>query len=764
MKIKTLLFTLCMAGAMTANAATYYVSPEGTGTKDGSSSDNAFGVSEFTTQADANENGDIYYFAGGTYYISSTIVFKVGTGAYLYGNTEGDRTIFSGDANGDGIPNSGDSGRIIRFQANTADGNSSNAIIVKNIDFTCVFTNTTATSTSASTFTMGAFVVDNSGDVLVENCNFYNNKAGNSTTDCQGGPAAFLYRSTVKFLKCSFYDNETSARGGAVRFTSNDNAKGITIFDNCVFKNNICSGSMGGAIFGANFKSVTFNNCTAYGNSANSLGGFFFSNSFQSGTGNYARELNILNSTIANNNVTATNDAQITTRVSEHVNVVNSIIPSTDAVSAFAFTTASGFNSPDFQFVSGGYNLIGTMYNTPTDGILTWQDTDSHSDAMTYEAIFGENALNEDNVVIPAVYYAGATGEQVTAAVTDWTLPSGLDYTTDQLGNDRTGNVTPGAVAVSENEYVGYYLANSKTGDYGGAFEPNPSYRFQPSTENTYTLTVGSMLSTDKFYIIKTLNGKTVESYSSKDYTGWESGEENYAELEANQTDEMSLNGNYINVTFTLTLSDNAPYSIYYTFEGEMDSKDTFFISPGNDQTMQSGTVTDDSIDLAIAPGSDSGLVYIYVPESYKGNTIYYTITESDITPTESDESQNNDDDLSSGNNSEANDDNMIRVARKAGSESEIKEASITTEDSARYFTVSVNRGKQGTISIYDNPNGGTTLATFDYTVSSTAIPTGVLTLGEESENVPMYNIFGQKVDASYKGIVIKNGKKFILR
>ena len=485
MKIKTLLFTLCMAGAMTANAATFYVSPEGAGTKDGSSFDNAFDVEAFTAQAGNNENGDEYYFAAGTYYISSTIVFRVGTGAYLYGNDEGDRTIFSGDTNRDGSPNNGDSGRIIRFQANTADGNSTNAIIVKDIDFTCVFTNTTATSTNESTFTMGAFVVDNSGDVLVENCNFYKNKAGNTTDNCQGGPAAFLYRSTVKFLNCNFYDNETYARGGAVRFTSDNNAKGITTFENCIFKNNTCSGSMGGAIFGANFKSVTFNNCTAYENSANSLGGFFFSNSYQSGNTGYARELNILNSTIANNNVTAANDAQITTRVSEHVNVINSIIPSTDAISAFAFTTASGFDSPDFQFVSGGYNYIGAITGAPSE--ISWAETDNYGEKCTYETIFGENNLTEDNVLVPAIYFPGATYEEVTAAVEEWNLPKGLDYTKDQLGNPRTGEVTPGALAESIENYEDVYtitVGNSSNGQTGSMLDNDIS--IQTENEDAY--------------------------------------------------------------------------------------------------------------------------------------------------------------------------------------------------------------------------------------------------------------------------------------
>ena len=46
--------------SMPAFAATYYVTPDGAGTKDGSSWENAFGVAEFRTKASTNVNGDVY--------------------------------------------------------------------------------------------------------------------------------------------------------------------------------------------------------------------------------------------------------------------------------------------------------------------------------------------------------------------------------------------------------------------------------------------------------------------------------------------------------------------------------------------------------------------------------------------------------------------------------------------------------------------------------------------------------------------------------
>ncbi|MCH5227834.1 MAG: right-handed parallel beta-helix repeat-containing protein [Muribaculaceae bacterium] len=436
MKLKSILISMTIISGLTANAATYYVSPEGSGFKDGSDAENAFGVEEFTAQAAANVNGDIYYFAGGIYTIPTTVVFNVGTGAYLYGNEDGGRTIFSGDLNGNNNPENGDAGRLIRFQANTVDGNSANAIVVKNIDFTCVFTNTDDSSNNS-----GAFAVDNSGDVLVENCNFYNNWADGQ----QGGPAAYLNRSTVRFIGCIFSNNKANYRGGAIRINSNANTKGLITFENCVIKNNINYHNLGGAIYAANFNSINIVNSTIYGNSAaTGSGAAIYFNGLNS---DYPRLLRVVNSTIAGNSVgdSVVTDGQIASTQSANIYVANSIIPSSDNCQSIYLTGDSP--SEDFILASGGYNYIDGIASA-TDLEIEWQDTDYSGEDCTYVNIFGDNTLN-NNVLLPQEFYLGATGEEVVSAVNDWNLPAGLELTTDQLGNARTGEVTMGAVALT---------------------------------------------------------------------------------------------------------------------------------------------------------------------------------------------------------------------------------------------------------------------------------------------------------------------------
>lgn len=310
----------------------------------------------------------------------------------------------------------------------------------------------------------------------------------------------------------------------------------------------------------------------------------------------------------------------------------------------------------------------------------------------------------------------------------------------------------------------GYYLVNNMTTNFGGDFNPNPSYKFQSTDDaNVLTLTVGSMYSTTEFYVKAVTGGVVSQTYSAEKYTEMKAGEEGEATLEAGLTDIMSLDGNYTNVTFTLTLVDGVPNTLSYEYDGEINSEDSWTISPGNDQTMQSGTVNGNTITLALERNSTAGLVYIYLPTSYDGETLYYSITEEkyneedstvDETPeVEEDEVEDSGD--------------MLRVARRAEGDATLNQATIYTgEEDARYIAISVKKGMEGEIQLYSSDNVASKIdgAAFNYKVSSTMIPTSVEAVAAQQEDGVMYNIFGQRVDENYKGIVIKNGKKYILK
>ena len=436
MNLKTLLLSMTVMASAPAFAATYYVTPEGAGSKNGSNWDNAFGVAEFRAQAEANTNGDIYNFAGGLYNLSDgTVVFKTATGATLKGNADGERTVFSGDKDGNNNPDNGDANRLIRFQANTKAGDMTNAVIVEDIDFTGVYTWTDNDDTNT-----GAFVVDNCGYTLVKGCRFYSNWAQGS----RGGAAATIFRSMVKFENCMFYNNTANYRGGAIRIYSKDAGKGDVTLENCIVKNNKNYHDLGGAIFMGHGNSLNIVNTTIAGNSAETgRGAAIYFNGYDA---NQKRVVSIVNSTIAGNTCGVEDDAQIVTTTSAHLNVANSIITSTDEVAAVKFTGDALAES--FQFVSGGYNVAGNII-APEDTELDWKDTDHHGSEYTYKYMFAENILNGNNVLEPATFELGATGAEVTEAVADWGMPSDLDLAVDQLGNARTGEVTPGAYAIT---------------------------------------------------------------------------------------------------------------------------------------------------------------------------------------------------------------------------------------------------------------------------------------------------------------------------
>ncbi|MDE7114843.1 MAG: hypothetical protein K2O56_00275 [Muribaculaceae bacterium] len=449
MRLKNLLLSFGALAVAPAFATTYYVTPEGAGIKDGLTRENAFGVEEFREQALKNVDGDVYELAAGTYKPSACIIFKRATYATLNGSTEG-RTILSGDLNNDNYASSGDIKSLVRFLTVTGAGNSTQPGVINHIDFTCVYTNvdddpTTDDSTNQTGVAgFGALYIDNSGDVTVKNCNFY----GNWAQGQKGGPAAHCRRSTVKFINCVFRGNSANYRGGAVRLRTDNENKGITTFEGCVFKNNTNYHDFGGAIFMAQGNSLNIVNTTITGNKALS-GAAIYSNRV-----NFPGALRIINSTIAGNTVTGDNaDGQITSTQAANMSIVNSIIVSNDEKTSDIFFS-NVTSKKDFFFTSGGYNYIGKVTDAQAEASkpVEWLDSDKTGADCSYASIFGENTVNSDNVIVPVKYFAGASGTQVETAVASWGLPEGLALAKDQNGKERTAAMMPGAYAITENE------------------------------------------------------------------------------------------------------------------------------------------------------------------------------------------------------------------------------------------------------------------------------------------------------------------------
>lgn len=515
MNLKNLLLSVAAIAATPLFATTYYVTPEGAGSKDGSSWENAFDTEGFREQALKNADGDVYELAAGTYKPSACIIFKKLSYATINGSTKG-RTILSGDKNDDGNVTNDDLNSLIRFQTNTGAGVTTKPVVINNVDFTSVYTkvdndNTTDGPNEVITGVngIGALYVDNCGSVTVTNCNFYENLAEGE----RGGAAAHCRRSTVKFLNCIFRDNSANFRGGALRITSDLGKKGQTTIENCIFKNNTNNNEFGGAIYQGYGHYLNIVNSTFYGNKCANRGAAIFANSSTS----HPCEVRIVNSTIAGNTITGENlNGQVASSQYANIHITNSIIASNDEKTADIYFNNKEAANEKFSFISGGYNYVGNVVDMANQTATTaedvtepvekikWQSTDNVGAENTYASIFGDNTLNSDNQLVPVKYVAGASGEQVTSATADWGLPTGLSLAKDAAGNTRAAGMTPGA-----NSYTEQQIKDFTTGVISIIDDAANAPRLVKVANDVYTVE-----GTTEGITVYTVNGATVAATS----------------------------------------------------------------------------------------------------------------------------------------------------------------------------------------------------------------------------------------------------------
>ena len=433
-------FTLMLAGVLCASASfatDYYVSVDGSGEKSGSSWENAIAFTEMCGKINEYQNGDVFYFQGGTYYVPAKVP-TVSNGYSFIGATTGTPTVFSGDVNGDGVANEGDALSLLFIKLDTKNGDDSKHFVLKNITFTGAYVNQTKTS---------ALRVDNSGWVDVQNCIFDKNISVYSKDNNHGGPACLLERSTVNFTDCKFINNESIGRGGAIKLTSDGATKGYTTLNRCLVSGNKAS-SLGSAIFFNHGQELNIINSVITENVSGTEGevGAIFSIGADS---NYARQITLINSTVAGN----MGGAQVLGRKDAVIRIANSIIVGDGT------TPAISLQDKPKQVLSNGYNIIG-MYKVGTAPTSAWKTSDFVSDDNTLSSIFGNNAVTNGPVAAPY----GATQVQMEAIAKDWSLGQNLKQ--DINGVSRGDIAVPGAVVaeplkgkfgITDTKYATYY-------------------------------------------------------------------------------------------------------------------------------------------------------------------------------------------------------------------------------------------------------------------------------------------------------------------
>lgn len=433
-------FTLLMAGMLCASASfatDYYVSVDGAGEKDGSSVENALNFATMYANVNTYANGDVFHFAGGTYYVPADA--PIVTNGYTFiGSASGQPTVFSGDLNEDGIANAGDASTLLAVQMNTVHGNTAKHFVLKNITFKNAFVNEASKA---------ALKLDNSGWVDVENCIFEDNVSAYQTGSDYGGAACWSYRSTVNFTNCIFAGNSAVGRGGAIKLTSNAKTKGYTTLNRCQIQDNSAQ-SMGSAIFLQHGVKLDIINTTITGNKSGTEGEV--AAVFTIGADDtYTRQITVINSTIAGN----TGGAQILGRDKANIRLANSIIVGEEDNPAMRIA-----GTPT-QLLSAGYNIIG-VYKDGATTAPAWQSSDWVSADNTLASVFGQNGVAAGPIAAPY----GATASQLTAALSEWDIDQ--DLTVDVNGTSRGEVSVPGAnvaepmkgsFAITDVKYATYY-------------------------------------------------------------------------------------------------------------------------------------------------------------------------------------------------------------------------------------------------------------------------------------------------------------------
>lgn len=444
MKLKKFYLIAALMAAPAASFATdYYVTPDGKGTGDGLSWDNAMSFDAFCQKVTASDTeSNVYYFAGGKYVFAEPLkILKKGCtliGGFatnLNGNTHdtptypsATPTVFTGDVNGDGVASNGDAECLLSFQTDGEVGKDDLKVTLQGLDFTCAYSETNNDGKAHR----GALHMNNCGSAAVRDCRFYGNVAKNGPSNQAGGMAFCGHRSYVVFEDCEFTDNWATSRGAAIKLSSEEAGKGYTVLNRCLVARNEIAGNTGSAILVQHGMALYIINSTITDNKAGEMSGAIYSNGYSES--DYSRNLYIVNSTIAGNE----GGSQVEMAANANIYVANSIVVSDGTTDAFSFKGAT------HEALSGGMNILGSDVN----GVFTLQEaTDNAEAGNNYEKIFGSNVLGANGVIEPLADEGKYMASALTKAVEGWGIEANL--TVDQTGAKRADGSTPGAYAKS---------------------------------------------------------------------------------------------------------------------------------------------------------------------------------------------------------------------------------------------------------------------------------------------------------------------------
>lgn len=466
MKLKGLLLTAAVAASANVMATDYYVKPGNAATgNDGSSWDKALTIWDIyqneavakKKEADSKyKNGDVFFFAGGTYYPTleaGGVAQRIYRGYIFVGGCDPTQgpvttwptypsatpTIFSGDLNADGVASPGDARCLVNMRLgskgmNTADDRytvsdaSLKPLTFHGFEFKCAYNESEWPSSEAADAMTGwgaLSVVQ--GWLELYNCDVHDTYAAKAS-------GMSVYGSLYNLRDCRFYNNHAVQTGAALRVNINTDIRySRGTVERCAFYNNTLDDRYGAAI-ALTAGEMYIVNSTVSGNTAYAEGGGVVAN----GDKNATRKLHIINSTIAGNTCTAdptelyktdaetgevTNPGSLVgtdlrIAADANFNMYNSIVVgrTDDGTVAYApivmKDAAKGEAAPLFEprCEFENFNITGSCL--PLIEAEKWSyikkgTTNSMQAANTFAALFGEQDINAsaDKVLVPNKTY-----------------------------------------------------------------------------------------------------------------------------------------------------------------------------------------------------------------------------------------------------------------------------------------------------------------------------------------------------------------------
>ncbi len=466
MKIKSLLLTAAVAASANAFSAEYYVVPGNAATgNDGSSWAKALTIWDIyeneaaakKAEADSKfKNGDVFFFAGGTYYPTleaGGVPQRLYRGYIFVGGCDSSQgavtewptypsatpTVFSGDLNGDGVASPGDAQCLVYMRLgsngiNTAEDrytitdDALRPLTFHGFEFKCAYNeNEWPESESADNLKGWGAINVVQGWCELYNCEVHDNYA-------QKAAGFNIYGSLYNVKDCKFYNNSAVQTGAAMRVNINtDKRYSRGTVERCAFYGNTLSDKYGAAI-ALTAGEMYIINSTISGNTVYSEGGGVVAN----GDKNATRKLHIICSTIAGNYCTADpselykSDAETgevsnpgslvgtDLRIAADANfdIYNSIVVGRYDNGTVAYApivmkdAGKGEAAPTFapkcDFTN--FNLTGTcmpLIEADRWNYITIGSYNNMDAANTYSAVFGEQNIadSEKKVIAPSTTY-----------------------------------------------------------------------------------------------------------------------------------------------------------------------------------------------------------------------------------------------------------------------------------------------------------------------------------------------------------------------